>query len=172
MAYGVPGPWISSEPQLQPTLQLQQYQMFNPWCQVRDQTHVPVLERCHQSLCTIAGTPVGSFFSIQSATVFFLIGVFSLLAFKVIIDRYVFIAILNFIFPLVLYLFFVPFFFFLFSFCGLMIFSCITLMFSYFCFLWIYFVFLILWLPCFSSILTPSYVYLPYTGSHIISNTF
>ena len=58
-------------------------------------------------------------------------GALSLLTFDVIIDSYVFIAILNLVLSLILCFFFVPFFFY-FSFCGLMIFSHIMLMFFFF----------------------------------------
>ena len=37
-AYGVPGPGIRLEPQLQPKLQLQQRQMLNHLCQAGDRT--------------------------------------------------------------------------------------------------------------------------------------
>ena len=40
-AYGVPGPGIRSEPQLQCTLKLWQCQILNPLCQARDQTLHP-----------------------------------------------------------------------------------------------------------------------------------
>ena len=42
-AYWVPGPGIRSEPQLWPTLQLQQHWILNPLYQAGDQTHVPVI---------------------------------------------------------------------------------------------------------------------------------
>lgn len=58
-------------------------------------------------------------------------GALSLLTFDVIIDSYVFIAILNLVLSLILCFFFVPFFFY-FSFCGMMIFSHIMLMFFFF----------------------------------------
>ena len=51
-------------------------------------------------------------FSMQSATLYLLIRSFHLLLFKVIIDRYVFTAILNLVFQLMLCFSFVPFFFF------------------------------------------------------------
>ena len=59
---------------------------------------------------------VSSCFLIQSATLCLLIGAFSPLTFKVIIDKYVFIAILNLVFLLIICFSFVPFFFFFFFF--------------------------------------------------------
>ena len=56
---------------------------------------------------------VGSCFSIQSATLCLLIGVFSPLTLKIIIDKYVFIAILNVVLQLIVCFSFVPFFFWL-----------------------------------------------------------
>ena len=61
---------------------------------------------------------VWSCFSVQPATIYLLIEAFSPLAFKVIIDKYVFIAILNLVFHLTVCFPFVPFFsFFYFSIC-------------------------------------------------------
>ena len=54
---------------------------------------------------------VGSCFFIQSATLCLLNGAFSPLKFKVITDEYVFIAILNFVFKLILCFLFIPFLF-------------------------------------------------------------
>ena len=48
----VPGPGIRSKPQLQLSAR-----SFNPLCRTRDRTWVLVLQRCHQSHCTTAGTP-------------------------------------------------------------------------------------------------------------------
>ena len=56
---------------------------------------------------------VGSCFSFQSTTPCLLIRVLSLLRFKVIIDKHVFIAMLNLVFLFILCFSFVPFFFFL-----------------------------------------------------------
>ena len=95
---------------------------------------------------------VGSCLFIQSATLCLLNGAFSPLTFKVIIDKYVFNAILNFVFQLILCFFFVPFSFWLDDF--LLFYDCVL------CFL--VFVNVLfgfgLWLPCFSSMLTPSYI--------------
>ena len=53
---------------------------------------------------------IRSCFLIQSATLYLSIGAFSPLTFKVIIDRYVFIAFLNLVFQVIICFFFVPFF--------------------------------------------------------------
>ena len=50
-AYGVPGPGIRSEPQLQPMLQLQQHQILNLLWWTGDWNCDPELQRCHQSPC-------------------------------------------------------------------------------------------------------------------------
>ena len=47
----------------------------------------------------------------ESATLCLLTGVFSPLTFKAVVNRYVLISILNFVFPLILYFFFAPFIF-------------------------------------------------------------
>ena len=69
-----------------------------------------------------------------------LFGAFSSLTLKVIIDRYMFIAILNLAFQLILYFFFVPFLFFLFF---LLWFNGFLLRYA-----WVLF-FLVLWIYCF-----------------------
>ena len=99
---------------------------------------------------------VGSCFSIQSATLCLLIGSFSPLTCKVIIDKVVFIAILNLVFQLILCFAFLPFlrgrdwmisFYFMFA-SLLLVFVNVFFGFE-------------LWLPCFSSMFTPSYICLP-----------
>ena len=90
-----------------------------------------------------------------SATLCLLIGAFSPLIFKAVVNRYVFISILNFVFPLILYFFF-PAFIFPFVawwFCFVLYLS------SSFWFLWL-FVGFCLWLLCVTSMLTP-YNHLP-----------
>lgn len=57
MAYGVPGPKIRSEPQLQPKPQPWWRRILNPLCRAGDGACVPVLPRHHQSHCATAGTP-------------------------------------------------------------------------------------------------------------------
>ena len=93
---------------------------------------------------------VGSCFIGQSATLCLLIGAFSPLTFKLIIVRYDFIAILNLVFQLILYFFFVPFFFFLFFILWfnafLLYYTCVLF---FFLFLWIYCMFLICGYPVF-----------------------
>ena len=87
---------------------------------------------------------IRSCFLIQSATLYLSIGAFSPLTFKVIIDRYVFIAFLNLVFQVIICCFFVPFFFnFCFSFLVWWISFVCVLMFCSFWFLWIYWMFLI-----------------------------
>ena len=92
---------------------------------------------------------VGSCFFIQSATVCLLLGAFSQWTFKVIVDKYVYNCL---VFQLILYFSFVAFFFWLddFSFilclCPLLL-VFVDLMFGF-----------DLWLPCFSGMLTPSYI--------------
>ena len=100
---------------------------------------------------------VGSFFFIQSVTLCLLIGAFSPLTFKTIIDRYVFITILDIVYHLafVFLLLFLSFYFHFF-FWGLIIFFFIMLVFSSFCFLWICCIFLICGSPVL-SMLTSSY---------------
>ena len=84
---------------------------------------------------------VGScFLFIQSASLCLLIGAFGPLTFKVIVDRYVFIATLNLVFQLIFYFLFVPF---CFTFCSLMVFFCSMLELVSFWFLWIYCMFFI-----------------------------
>ena len=56
-AYGVPGPGIRSELQLQPKLQRWPCQIFNPLCWARDRTCVPVPPRCCRSHCSTVRTP-------------------------------------------------------------------------------------------------------------------
>ena len=56
-AYRVLRPGVRPKQQLQPTLQQWQCQILNRLCQARDGTSLPVLQRCHQSCCAIAGTP-------------------------------------------------------------------------------------------------------------------
>ena len=78
---------------------------------------------------------IGSCFFIQSATLYLPIGAFSPLTFKVIIDRYVFIAFLNLVFQVIICFFFVPFLkcsIFLF---GLMNFFCVC---AYVLFYWMF----------------------------------
>ena len=92
------------------------------------------------------------FFFIQSTTLYLLAASFSPLTFKVIVDKYVFIAISNFVFHLVLCFSFVPFLFLVWWFpfhlclCSLLFSFCE-------CNVWFD-----LWLPCFWSMLTPSYI--------------
>ena len=57
VACGISGPGFRSKPQSLPKPQLQQCQIFNPLGQARDWTCVPVLPRCCQFCCAIAGTP-------------------------------------------------------------------------------------------------------------------
>ena len=110
----------------------------------------PILVLCRQHI-------VGSCFFNLICTLCLLIGAFNPMTFKVIVDRYVFMAILSLVFLLILCFFFI---YFCFSFCGLMIFFCIMLMFSsLFDFVNLLYVF-DLWLPCFSIMLTPYYIYL------------
>ena len=84
-------------------------------------------------------------------TLCLLIGAFSSLTFKVVIDKYVLIAILNLIFQLILYFSFVSFYFFgwmlsfYFTFVSFLVF--VNGMFDF-----------DLWLPYFSSMLTPFYI--------------
>ena len=95
----------------------------------------------------------GFCFFIHSATLYLLIGAFSPLTFKVIIDRWLFIAILNLIFQLILWFSILPFFFWL---DGLQLFSAWVFFFSFFANAMFGFD---LWLPCFLNMLTPSYNY-------------
>ena len=44
--------WARAELQLQPKLQLQECQIFNPLCRAGDQTRISVLPRCRQSFAT------------------------------------------------------------------------------------------------------------------------
>ena len=60
-SHGVPGPGISSKPQSQPELKLQQSWILKPLCRPGDRTCVPVLPRCHQSHCVTVGAPRLSF---------------------------------------------------------------------------------------------------------------
>ena len=92
---------------------------------------------------------VGSCFFIQSATLCLLIGEFSPLTFKVIIDKYVFVAILNLVFQLILCFSFVLFFFrlddFLLFYAWVLFFSgSVNVMFDF-----------DLWLLCFSEYVNP-----------------
>ena len=95
---------------------------------------------------------VGSCFFLQPATLCLLLGAFSPLAFKAIIDKCVFIALLNLVFQLTLRFSFVPFFLYLDD--CLLFYACVL------CFL----VFVNvtfgchLRLPCFSDVLTPSHI--------------
>ena len=57
-AYGVPRPGIWSKLQVQPMPQLQQCWILNPLCHTRDQTCIPVVQRCF----TTAGTPLLNIF--------------------------------------------------------------------------------------------------------------
>ena len=76
----------------------------------------------------------GFCFCIYSSILCLLIGEFGPFTFKVIIDKYVFIAILNLVFQLILYLFFVPFFlFFLLWFDGFHLYYTWVLFFLFFC---------------------------------------
>ena len=95
---------------------------------------------------------VGScFLFIQSTTLCLLIGAFSSLKFKIIIDKYAFIAILNIVFQLILFL--LCFFLFLFGWFPFVLCLCpilfflVNVMFGF-----------DLGLPCFWSMLTPSYI--------------
>lgn len=54
-AFGVSRPGIISELQLQPELQLWQYQVLNPLCQAGERTCSPVLPRCCWFCCTTIG---------------------------------------------------------------------------------------------------------------------
>ena len=56
MAYGVPGPGMRSELQLQPKPELWPCRILNPLCRAGDWTCVPGLPGHHQSCCTTAGT--------------------------------------------------------------------------------------------------------------------
>ena len=94
----------------------------------------------------------GSCFFIQSSTLCLLIKAFSPLTFKVIIDKYVIIDILNLIFQLILCFSFVPFFFWLDEF--LLFYTCVLF---FLVFVNVLFGF-DSWLPCFSCMLTPSYI--------------
>ena len=62
VAYGVPGPGIRFE------LQVQQYQILNPLCRARDWTCVPLLPRRHGSHCATAGTPCSGLLSFHFRT--------------------------------------------------------------------------------------------------------
>ena len=95
---------------------------------------------------------VGSCLFIQSATVCLLNGTFSPLTFKVVIDKYVFTGILKLVFQLILCFSFVPFFLSLDDF--LLFYACVLF---FLVFVNVIFVF-DLWFPCFSSMLTPSYI--------------
>ena len=55
-AYGVPRPGITSEPQL--CHNCGNTRSFNLLCGATDQTQVPALQRCCQSRCATAGTPI------------------------------------------------------------------------------------------------------------------
>ena len=90
----------------------------------------------------------------------FLVGAFSPLILKIIIDTYVFIAILNFVFWLVLF----PHCSFLFL-CSLIISFYFMLLLSFW-FLWTYCMFLVCGCP-FSSIFVPSFICLHWSNSHI-----
>ena len=61
MAHGVSGRGIRCKLQSWPKPQLQQHHILYTLRWPGDRTHAPVLPRCGQSHCTIAGTP-GSFF--------------------------------------------------------------------------------------------------------------
>lgn len=98
-------------------------------------------------------------FLVQAATLCLWTGVLNPLTFKIIIDTYVFIAIFNLVFWLILSFFFLLFFF-SFSFGGLMISIYFMLVFFFLCVILLY-VF-DLWLPCFSGMLTSSYINLLY----------
>ena len=80
---------------------------------------------------------VGSFFPLQSASLCLLIGAFSPLTFKVIIYKYIFIAILNLVFQLILCFSFVPPFFWSDDF---LLFFAFVLFFFYECVIWFWFV--------------------------------
>ena len=95
---------------------------------------------------------VGFCFFIHYATLCLLIGGFSPLTFKVIIDRCVFIAILDLVFQLNLCFSFLPFFFWL---DGFNLFYAWVLFFSVIVNMMFH---LDLWLPCFLSMLTSSYI--------------
>ena len=84
---------------------------------------------------------VSSCFIIQSGTQSLLIGEFSPLTFKIIIDMYIFIAILNLVFQLILYFFFISFSFFVFPFVVWWFIFVLCLSFFH-CFLWVYCMFL------------------------------
>ena len=86
--------------------------------------------------------------------------------FKVIIDKYAFIAILNLVFQLILCFSFVPFFFFRLD-DFLLFYACVCFL----VFVNVFFGF-DLWLPCFSSMFTSSYICVLWTDCHIGSNTF
>ena len=94
----------------------------------------------------------GFYLFIQSATLCLLIGAFSPLTFKVIIDRYVFIDILNLVFQLILCFSFLLFFF---GLDGFHLFYARMLFFSVFVNAMFGFD---VRLPCFLSMLTPSYI--------------
>ena len=64
--YGISVPGVRSGPLLHPMGQLQQLRILNPLCQARDRTCAPELQRCHRSLCAIAGTPASKLFCIYS----------------------------------------------------------------------------------------------------------
>ena len=57
----IPWPRTESEPELQPTPQLQQYQIFNPLHQARNQTHTSAETQAATvrflTHCTTEGTP-------------------------------------------------------------------------------------------------------------------
>ena len=107
----------------------------------------------------------GFCFFIQFATLFLLIGVFNPLTFKVIIDRYVFIAILDHVFQLTLCFSFLTFFFWL---DGFHLFYDWVLLFSVFLNMMFSFD---LWLPCFLGMFTPSCICLLLPDSYMVSNT-
>ena len=101
-------------------------------------------------------------FFIQSAPLCLWTGAFNALTFKVITDRYVFIAILNLVFQLIVCFSFVPLFFWLDDF--LLFYACVLF---FLVFVNVMFGF-DLWLPCFLSTLSPSYICLLQPDSHII----
>ena len=107
----------------------------------------------------------GFCFFIQSAPLCLLIGAFSPLTFKVIVDRYVLSAILNLVFQLILCFSFLHFFLWL---DGFHLFYAWVLFFSGFVNAMFSFD---LWLPCFFSTLSPSYICLLVPDSHIGSGT-
>lgn len=57
-AYGVAGPGIKSQSQMQPKPQLRQCKILKALCQAGDRACVPVPPRCCRSRCATAGTPL------------------------------------------------------------------------------------------------------------------